>query len=792
MAAAMVLGILAAYGGRTAFVVIAVVLSVVLCGALVIGVRWRALHCVAVLFFALGVGVTVNALGMDMAECVPGIGDSMVSESISGTVEKIRCGSGTTSVILGKCLLVAPDGGNDDNGGGTDIGKVLLYMDEIGDIGEGDRVLVDGRLGLFDPASNVGEFDSEKYYRSHGIYSKCNGKSITVLKKNENRILTVIFRLKSGMVQACKSLADEADAGVIMSVALGDKSELDGDIQGLYQRSGIAHILAISGLHISMVGMVAYGVLRWLGLGILESAAASICLIVAYGTMTGNATSAIRAVCMFSVGVNARVVGRKYDMITAAGLSAILILAEYPLLLFDSGFQLSFGAVLGIAVVFPVLRGLFPIDSDRLSGCIAARLVDAVLISISVSLVTIPVLLCSFHELPLYSLFLNMVVVPLMGLIMACSLGGCVVGMVFPLGGRFLFGTVHYTLTFVSWLCRLVSGLPNARLVPGDPTVAKLLVYYFLLFVLVILIWRLSGAGKKLVWLLGRGAAVLAIITVMLLVMLYTPVTSLQVRMLSVGQGDGILVRIPGGMTLLVDGGSSDNKSLGKYVLAPCIKASGADTIDYVFVSHADNDHISGVKYLVENQQSTGVKVGMLVVAANAVADAALEELKALCLGNGVSVALAGSDMDITGADGRFSIRLLYPAEQPATTDRNAASMVLRLEYGDFSMLFTGDLGSDGERRLVEDAAGSLRCSVLKVAHHGSRYSSGEDFLSAAKPQYAMISCGEGNSYGHPHTETLERLEDLGIDYGVTAFGGEIDITSNGNGYEVTRPKGLQ
>lgn len=726
------------------------------------------------LFVVLGAYLGKKANSPDLIENVLQSRNNDVTAIVCGTVSKVRTKSGNLSIVLKNCLITIPNKANEYGKDDEYVKskKVLVYLDENQNIIEGDKISVTGKLELFEPAYNKGTFDARKYYKSQHIYSKCYGKSVEIVSKNSNRIVEGIFKIKQRMVKVCENCASREDAGVFMSIVLGDKSELEKDIQGLYQRNGIAHILAISGLHISMVGMFLYGVLRFVGFGILESATASLMLIAGYGLMTGNQTSAIRAIVMFGVFVYARVFGRKYDMPTAASLAAIMILAESPLMLFESGFLLSFGAVIGICYVYPVFEKMLPDMEETLKTILLKRFLCSVFVSISVSLVTIPIILCGFFEYPIYSIVLNLLVVPSMSLVMTCILGGCILGMFAPFFGKFLFGGAHYTLMFYSFLCHMVSKLPGGRLIPGVPQTWKIVVYYcVLLLIVVVSRWKVS---KKILRSVVTGG-----VTFAMGIMFINPVTEFDLHMLYVGQGDGIFFRIPGGTTFLVDGGSSDNKSVGEYVLAPCLKASGISYVDYVFVSHTDNDHINGIKYLIENQDETGIKIGNLALPDIGFKDDEMEEIKMLAKANDVKVCIATDDMKISGDNGRFLLSCVYPNSSVQVSDKNAASMVLDLKFGDFKMLFTGDLDVEGERILLDsrrlyelsDAAGAgtkvegriVEYDILKVGHHGSKGSSSEEFLKSISPKVALISCGIGNSYGHPHRETLERLEAAGV-----------------------------
>jgi len=243
---------------------------------------------------------------------------------------------------------------------------------------------------------------------------------------------------------------------------------------------------------------------------------------------------------------------------------------------------------------------------------------------------------------------------------------------------------------------------------------------------------------------------------------------------------------VPDGSNILFDGGSTDEKSLGQYTLVPALKSRGVKNIDYAIVSHLDNDHYSGVLYILENQRSCGIKIENLMLPKIFYNDEAYARLAAAAYRSGTNVKLISAGMNLTGLNGRFDLVCLAPGDNRAYSDINEGSLILKMSYGDFDMLFTGDVQGQGEKDLTS-LSGLSACDVLKVAHHGSSGSSSEKFLSRVNPRVALISCGVDNSYNHPHRETLERLEACGADIYNTAQDGMITVTTNGSGYGITR-----
>lgn len=327
----------------------------------------------------------------------------------------------------------------------------------------------------------------------------------------------------------------------------------------------------------------------------------------------------------------------------------------------------------------------------------------------------------------------------------------------------------------------LADRLPFTMWTPGKPAYGKML-FAFGLLLLFCLIGNLSENGRtfpKKFWRYRLGI----LLGVILLLARY-PAHNLRITFLDVGQGDGICMELPDGRVYLMDGGSSDVSKVGNYRLVPFLKAKGIRKIDAIFLSHGDADHINGIAELLKEKQ---IAITCLCLPAGAEQEE-FAEITDLAQVRKISVRTiqAGDFWENNGA--RFWC--LNPTD--AVEGSNAASMVLYMEYQDFSMLLTGDLEGEGEKNVAAllRANAITDVSVLKVAHHGSKNSTKEEFLQQCSPTVAVISCGERNTYGHPHKETLEQLDDAGTVVYRTDHSGAIQITVTGNRMKVTEYRG--
>jgi len=575
--------------------------------------------------------------------------------------------------------------------------------------------------------------------------------------------------------------AGEETGGILASMLLAEKSTMDEYTKELYQKTGIGHILAISGLHISFIGMGLFRMLRKIGIPIWLSGISGVLLLLLYLMMIGIPISALRAVIMYTLRIGAMITGRKYDAATSLALAAAIIAGTSPLYLLDAGFLLSFGAILGIVTILPLLEEMWPCRYKYLNGFY---------VSISVNLVLLPILLYFYFEFPLYSLLLNLIVIPLMSIIMAAGMAGSLIWCVIPQLGSWLLKGCGILFALYEWLANLCMKLPFARMVIGQPQLWRIIIYY-LVISLVFAFLRTRQSNKQKndaedIKIIRRARLLLILCTSAAICVLpggHVKRGQLQVVMVDVGQGDGIFMRGPEGTTYFIDGGSSNVGQVGKYRIEPFLKSQGTGSLDYVFISHGDTDHLSGIKEMMERER-LGVSIKNLVLPPRNLWDDTLYLLAETAAAAGTKVYEIKTGQTIT--NGALEITCIQPDESYSGEIGNASSMVLSVVYGQFDMLLTGDVEGEGEALLKESLAG-CQYDVLKVSHHGSKNSTDEGFLAQISPTYSIISAGVNNSYGHPHAETLERLEDCGSQVISTPDSGAIEVLTDGSKIKISR-----
>lgn len=657
------------------------------------------------------------------------------------------------------------------------IENVRVFLKEKKTVPIGASLIVSGKLEKVKDPGNPGEFDSRQYYAGRHIFYIMKGAVIEEQSPGYSVYGQKLSEIQEKFAEVLRLTAGD-EAGIFEAMLLGDRSELDQEQKISYQMGGIIHILAISGLHISMIGMCFYEILVRAGSGIAPAGILTLVLILLYGAMTGKGISTMRAVAMLLLSMGAGISGRSYDSLTALALSAVLLLAESPAYLLDSSFLLSFGAVLGISVLSPVICRFFGIRKKVLRSLIP---------SLAVWLATLPVVLVFYGEVSVAGIFLNLLVIPTAGAVLGSGLLGMLAGLFSIPLAKLILLPGRLILFLYDSMCGFCRRLPFCTWIPGSPEPWRILVYYGLLMTVTVapgLTCRKqpekekNGDKKRAVFRRIAAACLTAVILLAdIFVLTYRPCPFLRIICMDVGQGDGILLETPEGGHFLIDCGSSNRSCVGQYQLLPCLKSQGISYLDGIFVSHTDGDHISGIMELLElmSKDLTAIRAGRLILPDWERPPEEYRELKELAGAAGVQVSAGHAGDRILS--GKTVMRILAPLAGTSGEDVNEGSMVVQVEYGEFQGLFTGDMGGESEKCLLPELSD---VDFLKVAHHGSRYSSTEAFLEKVKPEIGVISCSDSNTYGHPAAEAVKRLEAAGCRLFYTMDSGAVTVTTDG------------
>lgn len=642
-----------------------------------------------------------------------------------------------------------------------------ISYEDVPEVQVGWSVRAEGYGRLPEKARNPGQFDAADYYGLRHISLLVAGEACRVTERSTAWLPELSRRFRDTFGEALERGLGEK-AGTLRAILLGEKGSLDGDVRQMYRQNGISHVLAISGLHISVLGIGLYGLLRKIA-GIRVSALAASLFLLLYLWMIGFPVSAQRAVYMFWMAMGARVLGRDYDRPTALALAAVILFLQNPLYLYDSSFLLSF-----------VAAGLL-LCSGKEWGAFGT--------GIWLWLGMLPITAWFFYEAAPVSILLNLAVIPLLSLVLFFGLAGGVAGLILPALGRLLLMPVGIVLEIYALLCRLAIRIPFSAVITGRPAVWQMILFYVGLGMgYGWMVWRGKcsgsggqedgvGRGKKL----GRSLAPLILTPLALIIFLPVSRGNTAV-MLDVGQGDCHVVTSACGEVFLVDGGSTTVSQAGRYRILPYLKYKGVRRISWMMVTHPDEDHMNGMLELLEMRAAGSLPIeigGILAPAWMADAPEGQALIRAARQA-GVEIRYVKKGDILKNQD--MEIRFCHPDGQEYAGEGNAGSLTFLLSCGAYTELFTGDLEGRGEEAV---SALPLSCDVLKVAHHGSKNSTSAPWLEKLSPRIALISCGAKNRYGHPHRELLERLKEQGAAVYMTKDRGAVTIYMEKRGYRI-------
>ena len=584
----------------------------------------------------------------------------------------------------------------------------------------GYHVSFSSTLKLPNSQRNPGCFDYQMYLKSIGIIAVGYVDGIKVIDSDLNvwDKLNKYLIIKKNLF--ITSFNNNQVKGFVSGILFGDKDLLSDDIYDQFKSNGTAHILAVSGLHIGVI----YGILEKI-LSKRQSIfkfIVTIIILIFLGCMASWTPSVTRALGMVFMKTIAQFNDRRYDIITAMSVVALISIVHNPYVVFNTGFQMSYLAVLSIAFVMPHIPKNIP---------------DFAAIILAVNFGLIPYQMYQFNTLSLTAFFANIPIVYLAGIIMPIVAASFVLSIV---GVKLLFlDTIiesfsHFIITINRW-CTLGTGSLDVVSPPLWTIAVFYIVVFFMLseqFSIMLIRRKYSLIAKVLIGLFS--------ISIMSSYLYYDPISNDQVVFIDVGQGDAVHIR-DGKKDVLIDGGGNVNYNIGKNTLKPYFLKNGVNMIELALATHKHTDHFKGLEELDDE--------GMIK--------------------NLLTRRTAGQKYYISND---VWIETLWPLENDINSpncidpnqEENKYCSVFMVYYKSIKILITGDIDSEGEKKIIEYYKGTnkLKSHILKVGHHGSKYSTCDEFLDAVNPKFCVIQVGD-NNYGHPHMKIIEKCHKKGI-----------------------------
>ena len=628
----------------------------------------------------------------------------------------------------------------------------------------GDRLAL---TGVLQAPVHLGAFDFPAYLESQGIGTVMRFPDAALIGEDGGApFYRWLYSLRHDMARAMSTVIPEPQASFGQAILLGIRDTLPESVNEGFRRAGTAHLLAISGLHVGILLALSISASEFLiGRRRQFYLVLPLLAIWMYALISGASDSAIRAAVMGTVYVVAIAVGRPRSLIPALALAASLMVTIEPRVLSRISFQLSFAAMMGIAIYYEILTdriaewiGLGPEREDWWATSLRG-LAGAVGVTVAATLATTPLVMFYFERVSLVGLPATLLSMPALPLTLVAHGVTALVGMISETAAL-PFGWIAWILSgYITGVSTLFSGLPMASVETGE--LARLFVwaYYSVMTGVVVFLYspirwrrprlRLSSASwnTSIPWQIPVLALVVA--ATVWTVALSRPEGMLKVVFADVGQGDMTIITTPSGQTIVVDGGPDPERAVQVLdAQMPFWKR----TLSLVVLSHPHSDHVSGLSEILRRYDVERIlEARGKYESADYMAWSKLAESESAQL----LEARPGTRLSFSGG---VEVHVLGPPD--AAINANDASVVVRVVYGNASFLLTGDVFKEGERWLLTSGH-ALDSDVLKVAHHGSDTSSSSPFLGAVSPRAAVISAGQDNRFGHPDPEVVERLEGL-------------------------------
>lgn len=651
--------------------------------------------------------------------------------------------------------------------------QVSVYADQnAANLEYGSIVEITGQIKIPQGKRNIGGFDYQKYLASRGISGILNTseKSLKVLEGKETFWLkSAGYKVRRFILKGLEQCLSSNEASVLAGMIIGYTSEMPDEMEESFRKTGLSHILVVSGANLVFIILPLVWLLKKIGFSPRWASVIAFPFMIIYVFSTGLETSVIRAAIMAGIMLIGQIFWRKSDVYCSLAASAIIILLINTYMLFDIGFILSFTATLSLSIFYESVLKILP---ERIPGSIR----DTVSGTLSAQLGVVPIIAYNFNTVSIISVFSNILVVPLTGFLTVMGIIISVIGNLSLSFGKVAGWFTGIIIRILLYLTEGLSSLPWAEIWIATPPLILVIIYYLFLI-------YLKFCHPKLDQDIARPLmAGILIFVGSAIILANTPDRSLRIYFADVGQGDCILIRTPKGKNIIIDGGGSisdrESSYTGEKIVVPLVYDLKMNQIDLMIATHGDADHINGLKSVLEK-----VPVKKLVVAD--APDDGVDEIVELA-GNKGAFIMRAKEGDVIFDEGDLSITVVYPLKESnkiagiKAGSSNEMSLVTRLDFDEFSALFTGDISIDTENFIINEGI-VISCDLLKVAHHGSKYSTGENFLDHTNPAVAIISCGQ-NRYGHPSPETLGRIRGKGIKSFQTVESGGILVRVNKGG----------
>ncbi len=725
-------------------------------------------------------------------------------KTIEGIVIESPSSHPAKNILIVRCVRVIKDGAYFPV-----AGKVRLVIPADLNFSYGDFIRFHCVLKKIHSFQNPGGFDYERYLNRQGIYATgfiTNSSGIIKLREDSASYLKLqleLFRIY--LKQIIDKNAPSPQREIIEAMTIGNQTGIPADIRDNFNKTGTSHILSISGLHIGMVAAIAffffsillksseYLMLRF---NIIKVAAAgAFILVVFYALIAGMGVTVLRAALMALVFLVALIFGRQRDLYNTLALAGLIILIITPEALFDISFQLSFLAVLSMIYIVPRFSNLHFEQISFLPAwgiSIIRYLYMSILVCLAATIGTLPLIIFYFNRVSSVTIIANLITVPLLGtLTLAIAMLFLLAAFFSPMLAGLIIKIASFFVKISVEIINELAALPWSSFSFAKPNILEISIFYLFLILIIQYIEIKRGNSNKNGYFL-RHPSILRLSLILAVFFFIVDAIylnfkdklnpNLRITALDVGQGSALLVRLPGGGNMLIDGGGFADSSFdtGKMIIAPYLYSERIHNIDRVILTHPHPDHMLGLLHILDN-----FNVQEFWSSGRFRDDEDYQKLKKIITKRKIKMVSLSAGLPVNKIN-NVDINILWPPPTaiPQTktlseVDINDTSLVFQIKYGNIRFLVTGDISENIENTLVRSGQ-DLKSDILFVPHHGSVHSSSLDFIKIVACRYAVISAGKGNAFRHPHPLTLERYQTAQVRVLRTDQDGAVTMTTDG------------
>ena len=620
----------------------------------------------------------------------------------------------------------------------------------------GDLIEIKGEYSAPEVARNYKGFDYSQYLKTLNIYGTIKVEESKIINKNQlSPILININNIKEKMIDNANRNMPKRTANLLLGILIGERDNIQEDIIESFRTANLSHILAVSGAHTSYI---------ILGITYLISKSKTpkrigyiitIINLLIFIIITGASYSVVRACIMAIVVIGAKICYRKENFFTSICISLIIILIQNPFAINDIGLKLSFMGTAGIVIFNKSITNFF------IKLKIKQKIAEALSVTFSAQLMIMPIIILNFNTISLTFFISNILASPLLGIIIIFGFISIFISSILNPISKILFLILHIFLELLILVSKVTEKIPGSSILVKTPNILFAIVYYILiLFFNYFFVIKQNPTRRfhkkiiKIITIKNIKNAFKVIAVVFLIILLLTRIVriinpTLKIYFIDVGQGDSTLIVTPKNKKILIDGGEGKTNVLFQYLLDRRI-----NKIDYIIISHFDSDHCNGLIEIIEK-----MRVENIVMSKQSKESEEYKKILEIIKQKNIKVSSVKAEDKII-IEKNLYIKILNPAEKFEFQDLNNNAIVAKLVYKNFSMLFTGDI-EKAEENLAKKYKNELKSTILKVAHHGSKTSTSEEFLKYAEPQIALIGVGKNNKFGHPNQIIIERLKSI-------------------------------